>query len=448
MIGQTILTRAAALAAIPAVSACGLLDVTNPNDLVEDDIRKIEAAAAVVNGTLTLVSSSVSQSWQPYLVTSDELYWIGSRDSWLQLDKGFIDDPLNEFIDGPFPDMGQSRWMSDLAIEILTEHVANADKPAVKDAMAGHLARANLYSGIIYTVIGEIQEDFAFSNKKEAGAPVGAGSMHTVLDKAIERLNSAVTSFQQLGNADMAMNAVAVRARARHSRAVWDAINPSPSGSGLVNSAGAGTDAAAVIEAAGGNEADWLYNLTYSSASATNSMASWVNDRKENQVDLSIVTVNAANDIDGIALKDPIDDVDDPSVIKWLNQWKGGNHLDKGGVYPPLTLASTRMMHIILAENALAGGNESMFTEHINHIRAMDGLTPFSGQISSTDMLHHTRRVTVMLQGLRLADMYRWGLKDPKWEDVSHATKCPGVMLPVSIIERRANQQDWKDGCT
>lgn len=135
-------------------------------------------------------------------------------------------------------------------------------------------------------------------------------------------------------------------------------------------------------------------------------------------------------------------------MIKWLNQWKGGNHLDKGGVYPPLTLASTRMMHIILAENALAGGNESMFTEHINHIRAMDGLTPFSGQISSTDMLHHTRRVTVMLQGLRLADMYRWGLKDPKWEGPSDATKCPGVMLPVSIIERRANQQDWKDGCT
>ncbi len=449
MTGQTFLTRAAVLAAIPAVSACGLLDVSNPNDLVEDDIRKIEAAGAVVNGTLTLVSSSISQSWQPYLVTSDELYWIGSRDAWLSLDKGFIDDPLNEFIDGPFPSMGQARWMSDLAIEILTEHVANAETDALKTAMAHHLARANLYSGIIYTVIGEIQEDFAFSNKTEAGAPVGAGNMHTVLDKGIERLSAAITSFQQHGgNPELVFSAMAVRARARHSRAVWDAINPSPSGNGLVNSAEAGTDAAAVIEAAGGNEADWLYNLTFSSASATNSMASWVNDRKENQVDLSIVTVNAANDIDGIALKDPVDDVDDPSVIKWLNQWKGGNYLDKGGIYPPLTIASTRMMHIILAENALAGGNDAMFTAHINHIRAMDGLTAFSGQISNMDMLQHMRRVTVMLQGLRLADMYRWGLKDPKWEGPSDAMKCPGVMLPVSIIERRANQQDWKDGCT
>ena len=105
------------------------------------------------------------------------------------------------------------------------------------------------------------------------------------------------------------------------------------------------------------------------------------------------------------------------------------------------------MMHIILAENALAGGNESAFTEHINHIRAMDGLTPFSDQVSNTDMLRHMRRVTVMLQGLRLADMYRWGLKDTKWQDASDAVKCPGVMLPVSIIERRANVQKWEDGC-
>ena len=169
-------------------------------------------------------------------------------------------------------------------------------------------------------------------------------------------------------------------------------------------------------------------------------MAAWINDRKENQLDLSIATASAANDIDGIALMDPIDDVDDPSVIKWLNQWKGGNYLDKGGIYPPLTLASTRMMHIILAENALAGGNQTAFTEHINHIRAMDDLTEFSGQIDNVEMLRHMRRVTVLLQGLRLADMYRWGIGAPQWENSSDAVECPGVMLPISIIERRANE--------
>ena len=442
MNGRTFMTRALTLMAVPAIAACGdLLDVQNPNDLVEEDVKAEAAAAAVVNGSLARVSSSVSQSWQPYLVASDELRWIGSRDAWLSLDQGFIDDPLNEFIDGPFPSMGQARWMSDFAIETLTEHVGNNPSTAMKY----NLARANLYSGIMYMVIGEIQEDFAFSNKTEAAPPVGSENMYRVLDDAISRLSAAIAGFNEVGESGMAMNAQAVRARARHSRAVWDAINPSPSGNGLVNSAEAGADAMAVIAAAGGNSADWLYNLTYSSASGSNSMAGWINDRKENQLDLSVATSTAANDINGIELKDPIDEVDDPSVVKWLNQWKGGNYLDKGGIYPPLTLASTRMMHIILAENALAGGNEATFTEHINHIRAMDGLTPFSGQMDNMDMLQHMRRVTVLLQGLRLADMYRWGISAPKWEGSSDAVKCPGVMLPISIIERRANEHIAND---
>jgi hypothetical protein len=430
------MTRALALMAVTAFAACGdLLDVANPNDLVEDDIKQEAAAAAVVNGALTLMSSSVSQSWQPYLVASDELRWIGSRDAWLSLDKGFIDDPLNEFIDGPFPAMGQARWMSDLAIETLSEHVGNNPSTAMKY----NLARANLYSGIMYMVIGEIQEDFAFSNKTEAAAPVGSENMYRVLDDAISRLSAAISGFNEVGESGMAMNAMAARARARHSRAVWDAINPSPSGNGLVNSAEAGADAMAVIAAAGGNDVDWLYNLEYSAASTSNSMAGWINDRKENQLDLSVATATAANDIDGIALQDPIDEVDDPSVIKWLNQWKGGSYLDKGGIYPPLTLASARMMHLILAENALKGMDSSGFATHINHIRSLDGLTPYSGQISEMEMLQHTRRVNVMLQGLRLADMYRWGMKDPQWQGASAASSSPGTMLPISIIEIRAN---------
>ncbi|MDE2942767.1 MAG: hypothetical protein OXT63_00985 [Gemmatimonadota bacterium] len=412
---------------------CGdLLDVNNPNDLVEEDIRQEAAAAAVVNGTLTLVASSVSQSWQPYLVASDEMRWIGSRDAWLSLDLGFVDDPLNEFIDGPFPAMGQARWMSDEAIEIVQEHLSNNPSTAIKT----DLARAYLYSGIIYMVIGEIQEDFAFSDKTESGPPVGPANMSQVLDGAIDRFSSAISGFMEVGATDMATQARALRARARQSRAIWDAINPSPSGSGLVSSGEAGADASAVLASV---QPDWTYNLTFSSASRSNSMAAWVNDRKENQIDLSIATVDDQNDINGIALQDPVDNVDDPAVIKWLNQWKGGSYLDKGGIYPPLTLASARMMHLILAENSLAGGDSNGFAMHINHIRALDGLTPYSGQISEMEMLQHTRRVNVMLQGLRLADMYRWGIKDPKWQGAAAASAAPGTMLPISIIELRAN---------
>ncbi len=440
---RTIGAPAAWVAAL-ALGGCDLLDVSNPNDLVEADVRQEAAANAVVNGTLTLVSSSVSQSWQPYLVASDEMSWIGSRDAWLSLDQGFVDDPNNEFIDGPFPAMGQGRWMADEAIEILTEHVGNNSD---SESLRTDLARANMYAGIMYMVIGEIQEDFAFSDKTESGAPVGDANMYQVLDGAITRFSDAMTGFAALGNSEMEVAARALRARARQSRAIWDEINPSPTGDGLVSSSEAGADAAAVIAAVGGNEADWTFNLSFSSASRTNSMASWVNDRKENQIDVSVATRNAQNDINGIALQDPIDTVDDPAVIKWLNQWKGGNYMDKGGVYPDLTLVSSRMMHLILAENALAGGDDAMFTEHVNHIRALDDLTPFSGQIDNMEMLQHTRRVNVLLQGLRLADMYRWGMSDPQWQGAAAATTRPGTMLPISIIEIRANCHLNGQGC-
>jgi starch-binding outer membrane protein, SusD/RagB family len=431
---------ATAMFAVVALTGCDILDVSNPNNLVEASIRSEAAASAVVNGALSLVASSVSQSWQPYLVATDEMYWIGSRDAWLSVDQGFVDDATNEFIDGPFPALGQARWFSDEAIEILTEHVGTNPSTGNKT----DLARANLFSGIIYMVIGETQDDFAFSDKTEDGPPVGPANMFQVLDGAITRLDAAITGFNGVGDSDRAMKAMSVRARAKQSRAIWDAINPSPSGSGFVNSASAGTDALAVIAAAGGVTADWSYNLTYSSGTVGNSMASWINDRKENQIDLSLVTVNAANDINGIAIKDPIDGVDDPAAIKWLNQWKGasgtsGSYLDKGGVYADLTLASTRMMHLIVAENALASGDNAGFTTHINHVRAMDGLTPFSGQVSNTVMMQHTRRVNVLFQGLRLGDMYRFKLTDSKWDANGAAMSRPGEMLPISIIELRSN---------
>lgn len=438
--------RVGALASAVAVAGCGLLDVGNPNDLEEEAIRAEALAAAVVNGTVALVSSAVSQSWQPYLVASDELHWTGSRNAWQSLDQGFVDDPLNEFTDGAFPAMGQARWMSDLAVEILDEHVSSYADSEKLDQLEHHRARANLYSGIIYMVIGEVQEDFAFSDRNEGSEPVGRSNMHTVLDDAIARLDAAVSGFEAVGDDDMVASAMAVRARAHHSRGVWDAINPSASGEGLVNSAEAAADAQAVVDAVAG--ADWLFNLTYSAASVPNSMAAWINDRKENQLDTSIVTLSGANDIDGISLRDPINRVRDPSVIKWLNQWKGGDYRDRGGIYPPLTIASTRMMHVIMAENALASGDTDEFAEHINDLRSMDRLTGYFGQIPRLQMLQHMRRVTVLLQGLRLADMYRWGIEGALWQDVSDAVRCPGVMLPVPNIERTANQQDWEAGCS
>ncbi|MEC9355755.1 MAG: hypothetical protein VX507_05910, partial [Gemmatimonadota bacterium] len=202
--------KASVLTVVTALtlSGCGdLLDVNNPNNLVEESISQAAAASAVVNGSLSLVSSAISQIWQPYLVTSDEVYWIGSRDAWLALDQGFIGNPENEFSDGAFPSVGRGRWMADQAIKILQGHVA--DDPS----FAYDLARAHHFAGIMYTVIGEVMEDFAFSDKTESGAPVGPGNMSSVLNTGIGYLDKAITSYESLGKADRAVAAKAMRAR-------------------------------------------------------------------------------------------------------------------------------------------------------------------------------------------------------------------------------------------
>ena len=437
--------KASVLTVVTALtlSGCGdLLDVNNPNNLVEESISQAAAASAVVNGSLSLVSSAISQIWQPYLVTSDEVYWIGSREAWLALDQGFIGNPENEFSDGAFPSVGRGRWMADQAIKILQGH-ASGDPSFNYD-----LARANHFAGIMYTVIGEVMEDFAFSDKTESGAPVGPGNMSSVLNSGISYLDAAISSYESLGNADRAVAAKAMRARAHQSRAIWDVINPTASGTfTTVNASAAAADAQAVITAAGGNSADVEYDLVYSSGSQTNSMGGWINDRKENQYSTQLVTLDANNNRTGVAMMDPIDNIVDPAVTKRMKSWGCGAADGNCGPYSPLTISSTRLMHLILAENALAGGDGATFTTHINHIRAMDGLTAFSGQISNNDMLQHTRRANTMIMGLRLADMYRFGLTDPKWEAQSDAISTPGEMLPITIIEIRANCHLNGQGC-
>ena len=438
---KRIKNTAVVLAAAFALGGCdNLLDVNNPNNLVEESIRQEAAASAVVNGALTLTADAVSNIWQPYLVASDEFYWIGSRDAWLSIDQGFLSDVNNELTDAAFPNLGQARWMGDEAIEILEEHVtANPNSSSFKS----DLARANLFSGIMYMVIGEVQEDFAFSDKTEDGPPVGPANMSTVLDGAISRLDRAVTLFGELGNSDMVLASRAVRARAKHSRAVWDKLNPSANTSAPLVSAG--TDDAAFVVA--NAPAEWTYGFTYTSGTTANDFASWVNDRKENQLDLSLVTVDAANDVSGIALRDPIDDVADPVVTAKVKRWKSGDVTSKGTIYAPLDVVSTRMMHLILAEAALAGGNTADFRMHVNHVRALDDLTPFTGQISDMAMLQHERRVNTLFMGQRLADMYRFGLSDSRWEPNGDAASAPGTMLPITIIEIRANCHLNGRGC-
>jgi starch-binding outer membrane protein, SusD/RagB family len=434
-------SRLARAALLPLVAgamlgACDILDVENPNNLLEEDIQKVSAANAVVNGALSVVSIAIARTWQPVGIAADELVFIGSRDAWRSLDWGFLSDPDNEFTNENFPFLGRGRWMADEAETILAAHVAATPT----NALRRDLARAHLFSALMYTVLGETQEDFTLSHKQEPGPPIGPANMHRLLDDAITKLDAAVTLATALNDTELLNRALGMRARAKHSRAIWSKIKPTAqTANPLVSAAGAVQDAEALLARVAD---DWTWKLQFSAATISNEMAAWMNSRGENQFDtLSIINVAQSNprNIISVRLQDPIDAVADPVILAKLTEWKGGPITGTGNIYSPLTVTSARHMHLILAEDALQRGDEPEFRNRINRVRALDGLTPYTGQIPARDMLLHARRVNLFLMGLRLNDMYRFGIADPHWQAGSDAVMRPGTLLPITDIEIRSN---------
>ena len=417
------------LLAALSLPACDLLEVDNPNNIVEESLANVQAAAAVVNGAEATLARGHGQIMPVYSTLSDELFWIGSRDAWLSLDQGNMNDPANEFTDAAFPEVNEGRWMSDLAVSSLEGFLADDPSNATLKA---ELARANLLAGISYMFIGTMFEDFVFSNKKEPGTPVGASNMASVLQSSIGYLDAAVAN----SSGDLNLAATAVRARAKWELAAWGKQNsPSPS-SPLVSDAGADADALAAIAAAGGVTADWRHQFTYAASQVANDAASWVNDRSEMQWGERYVTngkPDAINDITGVALMDPVDGVDAPYVQQFIiDEFSAGTN------YSPLTVVSTRRMHLQLAESALAGGDATGFATHVNHVRAMDGLTPYAGG-DDMNMLKYMRMANLIMEGSRLGDLYRFGEQSDNWLSSSDAVAGPGTFLPITNIEILSN---------
>ena len=98
-------------------------------------------------------------------------------------------------------------------------------------------------------------------------------------------------------------------------------------------------------------------------------------------------------------------------------------------------------MHLILAEAALATGNTAEFATRINAARALENLPAWNGTTpTARDMLIYSRQVNLFLQGRRLHDMYRFGIKDAKWLPTNIASK-KACFFPIPAIERRTNPE-------
>lgn len=436
--------------AVSVVGCDSLIEVENPNNVTEDNFSAPVAANAVVNGALYEVQNAFAGELGPYSIAGDEIEWSGSRDAWQELMLGEIRNPQNEFTDAFFDEMAVGRWMVDEAITLLEGHNSDGNLEDVDD-----LARAYLFSGIMYVIIADWFDDFVFSDRQVASPPIGPSNMGSLYTTAIGRLDLglAITSSGNLGR-----NLMAMRARAKHAQSVWAMIGDNatlsyttsptithPSGTahniivvpntGLISNSAAATDAAAALAMQGG---DWRYDFEYRGSTLVSQFGAWNFERQENRISDDYGYAASSNTtIDSIRLLDVVDLIPDPRIIQWVLVELQPNNDELNHVQ-----LSARGMHLIIAEHELAtNGATAAFAASINAVRTLGGVSDWTAAsgVSARDILIHERRVNLFLQGRRLNDMYRFGIASNRWNPTFEAFSAPGVFLPISIREIRAN---------
>jgi hypothetical protein len=428
---QTIVLGLATL----ALAGCkGLLDVDNPNNVSSDALDEPAAAPAILNGAINTGANALSSLLNAYNIISDESFQAGSRDDYRLLDTGGIDINTNEYLQASYLVAMRARWMAEQAMTKLSQF----DKDGVlSDKQL--LAQAYLMGAIIYDELGNMFDDIAISDRINAGANLGEQNMVQVYDSALKWLDAGAA----IATGDNRKNILAMRARVKFDKALWQKLNPpgTTPAQPLINDAGANADAAAALLLMSGDyRFDFLVDNTNSGDDASGGVGFEMNSRVEHTPDTAaFVKIDPTNKKPtAIIAKDPVTGQLDASAQKNLSRFINAADIN----HPPMTVVSQREMYLILAEAALAAGNNAGFDANINLLRAMDGMTPYTGAgPTRLQLLQWARRVNLVFQGRRLNDMYRFGVKDPRWVSTSIVIRKPGCELPIPLIERESNEE-------
>jgi hypothetical protein len=397
-------------------TSCNLLEVENPNSLTVDDVTSPSSALSLKNGQLSALMTGVAWTYAATSTISDEIYWTGSYESYKIFDEGRISFDANEILIGGYPEISQARYMSDFTIDQLEGFDSNGE---LSDLSI--LTKAHIYSALTRITIADAYDDFVFSSGTESAPAIGEAQMSTLYDQAISSLSTALSLAQQLNNVELQAQAVGLRARAKHAKAVWQKLNPKGSipSNPLISQSGATADALAAIELM---SQDYKAIFDYNSPKFTNYLASQVNSRGE------------------LTITEPFDDIItgevDPRAKAIYDDFY--NTSLYGENYSPLTWLSIREMHLIVAEEAV-GSSNSIAVDHINTVRALDNLPPITDEQDLVEVIEHERRANLFLQGRRLADLYRFGTNADKWLQSEEAIQTPGTFLPIPRTERQAN---------
>jgi starch-binding outer membrane protein, SusD/RagB family len=441
-VGKGVRSAVFVVAAFAATACNKFLDVDNPNNVVDDALNNPAAAPSIVNGSGTAVMQALNSLLAPYGTVTDELTWPGSRDGFKQLNDGGVSDPANEYVDAATFQVYQARYLADEAIGRLEKFRTDGD---LLDADIDLLATSYLYGSIIYATIADQFDDAVVGSfRTEAAAPVGEAQMSTLYDKSIDYASKGIAIAE---DTELKANLTAMRARARFGKGVWAKLNPGGvvPAQPLVSDATAAADAAAALALRSG---DWSYALTPSPTGGQGNPASGFEINQRLEVaggDYFFVRNAAGTRIESVRLLDPITGQPDVALARHAERCCKINANTNGdGRYIPYIVVSARMMHLIIAENALpspTGTPGAAFATAINAIRAFDGITPWApgGPVSAFDILKHMRSTSLFLTGHRLSDLYRFNIKSPEWAPNSDASKRIGCFFSISTAERLSN---------
>jgi starch-binding outer membrane protein, SusD/RagB family len=411
----------------------GLLDVDNPNSVSSDALDVPTAASAIVNGAINTGANALSSLLNAYTIISDDSYQTGSRDDYRLLDTGLIDVNTNEYLQASYIQAMRARWMAEQAISKVNKFKTDG---TLTDQQ--FLAQAYLMGAVMYDAIANVFDDAVISDRTTAGPNFGEMAMVQMYDSALKWLDAGAA----IATGNNRANILAMRARVRVDKAIWQKLNPpgTTPANPLVNDAAAVTDATQAIAAMSGDYFfDLLTDNNNSGDDASGGVGFEMNSRVEHTPSQDLATIDATNKKPtAIIAKDPVTNVLDATAVKMMNRFIKPADINN----PPLTVTSKREMYLILAEAALAAGNNAGFDTNINAVRALDGKAAYTGAgPTRLALLQWERRVNMVFQGRRLLDMYRFGVKDPRWVNTSIAFRKPGCLLPIPRLEREANPE-------
>jgi hypothetical protein len=243
-----------------------------------------------------------------------------------------------------------------------------------------------------------------------------------------------------------------MKASAQFNKAIWAKLNPGGTtpAQPLVNDATAAQTAQAALALMSG--AKYRFEINPNTTNTGNPSSGFeINQRLELSAgDRYAVLASPYTKVSAIRLTDPITGQPDPILTENIDRCCRVSAFNVDGNYIPYAATSAADMHLIVAEVALANNQIPAFQTAINTIRTAYGLpdwTPAS-TVTARAILEHERAVALFMQGRRLSDMYRFGVKatvsirpnnQGAWTPLSDAFKRVGCFFSIPISERLSN---------